>query len=211
MRTPLIALSGPMAAGKSTLARELRSTAGAGVLIITTHGPLDARVRTQSPTRRELQDAGTALDRETGGRWVLEHCQDELGKNPGTQPGRPRLCPEPGPAPAHQGGMGRAGPASPPHSPARDAGRQVPGAGRPIAHGPGPGTPGRAGHRSARGARAPDHRHLLGKTRPGREDRAGGDGDAEGPAKERRRGNMTRPDGQAENAAHRREEPGRHT
>ena len=84
MRTPLIALSGPMAAGKSTLARELRSTAGAGVLIITTHGPLDARVRTQSPTRRELQDAGTALDRETGGRWVLEHCQDDLEKNPET-------------------------------------------------------------------------------------------------------------------------------
>ena len=82
MRTPLIALSGPMASGKSTLARELQSSAGA--IIITTHGPLDARVRTQSPTRRELQDAGVALDRETGGRWVLDHCQGELEKNPGT-------------------------------------------------------------------------------------------------------------------------------
>ena len=82
MRTPLIALSGPMASGKSTLARELQSSAGA--LIITTHGPLDARVRTNNPTRRELQGAGVSLDRETGGRWVLDHCRRELGKNPET-------------------------------------------------------------------------------------------------------------------------------
>ena len=71
-----------MAAGKSTLARELGSSAGA--LIITTHGPLDARVRTKDPTRRELQDAGVSLDRETGGRWVLDHCRRELDKNPET-------------------------------------------------------------------------------------------------------------------------------
>ena len=82
MRTPLIALSGPMAAGKSTLARELKSSAGA--LIITTHGPLYARVRTNNPARRELQDAGVSLDRETGGRWVLDHCRSELGENPET-------------------------------------------------------------------------------------------------------------------------------
>ena len=82
VRTPLIALSGPMASGKSTLAGELKSSAGA--LIITTHGPLYARVSTASPARRELQDAGVALDRETGGRWVLDHCRREMGKNPGT-------------------------------------------------------------------------------------------------------------------------------
>ena len=82
MRTSLIALSGPMAAGKSTLARELASSAGA--LIINIHGPLDLRVRTASPTRRDLQDTGVALDRETGGRWVLDHCREELEKNPGT-------------------------------------------------------------------------------------------------------------------------------
>ena len=82
MRTPLIALSGPMAAGKSTLAREMRSSAG--TLIITTHGPLYARVSANNPTRRELQDAGVSLDRETGGRWVLDHCRRELGKNPET-------------------------------------------------------------------------------------------------------------------------------
>ena len=82
MRTPLIAISGPMAAGKSTLARELQSRAGA--LVITTHGPLYARVSVARRTRRALQDAGVALDRETRGRWVLEHCRNELGKNPGT-------------------------------------------------------------------------------------------------------------------------------
>ena len=82
VRTPLIALSGPMASGKSTLAKQLQSKAGA--IIITTHGPLDSRVRTANPTRRELQDAGVSLDRETGGRWVLDHCRSELEKNPGT-------------------------------------------------------------------------------------------------------------------------------
>ena len=82
VRTPLIAISGLMAAGKSTLARELQSRAGA--LVITTHGPLYARVSVARRTRRALQDAGVALDRETRGRWVLEHCRNELGKNPGT-------------------------------------------------------------------------------------------------------------------------------
>ena len=82
VQTSLIALSGPMTAGKSTLAKELHSSAGA--LIITTHGPLYARVRTKNPTRRELQDAGVSLDRETGGRWVLDHCRRELDKNPET-------------------------------------------------------------------------------------------------------------------------------
>ena len=53
--------------------------------MITTHGPLYARVSIARRTRRALQDAGVALDRETRGRWVLEHCQDELDKNPGTQ------------------------------------------------------------------------------------------------------------------------------
>ena len=83
VRTPLIVISGLMATGKSTLARELQSRAGA--LVITTHGPLYARVSVARRTRRALQDTGVALDRETRGRWVLEHCRNELGNNPGTQ------------------------------------------------------------------------------------------------------------------------------
>ena len=134
------------------------------------------------------------------------------GEEPGDHPGRPGLRPERGPAPAHHGGVGRAGPA--PHGLARDAGRQVPGEGSPLAHEPGPGPPGRARHSAARRERTPGHQHLPGPAGPGREDGpggAGGHGGADCKAPEERNGSMTRPNGQAENAAHGREGLGHHT
>jgi adenylosuccinate synthase len=71
----LIVLSGPLCAGKSTLAACLRERRGVGVItareILATHGgdPND---------RRDLQLRGAELERTTEGRWLLDGVVDRL-------------------------------------------------------------------------------------------------------------------------------------
>lgn len=72
----LLAISGPVCAGKSTLATELSSAVGARILttrlLIADHlgrGPDEL-------TRGELQKAGEELDEERGGAWVAERVAD---------------------------------------------------------------------------------------------------------------------------------------
>jgi adenylosuccinate synthase len=68
----LVAISGPVCAGKSTLAAGLKSAMGARILttrlLIADHLGRDP----DELTRGELQRAGEALDEERGGAWVAE-------------------------------------------------------------------------------------------------------------------------------------------
>ena len=66
----VVILSGPVNAGRTTLAEGLARRFGAEVL--RTHHILRARFPRRSATRRSLQRAGQELDRETDGRWVAD-------------------------------------------------------------------------------------------------------------------------------------------
>jgi adenylosuccinate synthase len=70
----IVALSGPVASGKSTLARGLQEKYGATV--ISTRQLLQARARAESTAdlgdRRSLQEFGEALDEATDGNWVAD-------------------------------------------------------------------------------------------------------------------------------------------
>lgn len=72
MARVVVALSGPVAAGKSTLASRLASRYGAHVL--GTHALLEQMAQRatgrQLAERRALQEFGERMDRETGGAWV---------------------------------------------------------------------------------------------------------------------------------------------
>jgi adenylosuccinate synthase len=75
----LVAISGPVCAGKSTLAAGLRSATGAPIL---TTRLLIADHLGRAPdelTRGELQRAGEELDEERGGAWVAE-CVADLSR-----------------------------------------------------------------------------------------------------------------------------------
>ncbi|MGN6557142.1 MAG: AAA family ATPase [Solirubrobacterales bacterium] len=71
-----VAISGPVCAGKSTLAAGLRSVMGARILttrlLIADHLGRDPN----ELTRGELQRAGEELDEERGGAWVAEGVAD---------------------------------------------------------------------------------------------------------------------------------------
>lgn len=73
MQAPLLVLSGPIASGKSTLAKKLKRYHQA--MYVTTRSPLNKATQLPNPGRQELQDAGTHLDRSTNGAWVLNHLQ----------------------------------------------------------------------------------------------------------------------------------------
>ena len=81
MHAPLLVLSGPIASGKSTLAKELELRHQA--LNVTTRDPLNKASRSPRPGRQELQDAGTHLDETTNGAWVVNHLKDKLLNTPG--------------------------------------------------------------------------------------------------------------------------------
>ena len=79
----VIAISGPVCAGKSTLAKGLATARGVRVL---TTRLLIARLLDRRPdelTRGELQTAGDELDRERGGAWVAEEIGELLVERPG--------------------------------------------------------------------------------------------------------------------------------
>ena len=79
MASQIVVLSGPVAAGKSTLATALGERWGVvrlktqDLLIALTGAELD---------RAALQQAGERLDRETGGAWVVEGLTRRLGELP---------------------------------------------------------------------------------------------------------------------------------
>ncbi len=66
----LVVLSGPVAAGKTELAQQLHDRYRAHVL--RTSDLLREYVGARQADRRALQLAGQRLDRETGGRWVID-------------------------------------------------------------------------------------------------------------------------------------------
>lgn len=77
--TRIIALTGPIASGKTTLAVELASRYGLGIFktreYLKEHGASDSRV--------ELQDRGEDLDTTVGGVWVVEGIRKNFGdENP---------------------------------------------------------------------------------------------------------------------------------
>ncbi|WP_257461545.1 adenylosuccinate synthetase [Archangium lipolyticum] len=75
MRETLVVISGPIGAGKSTLAQGLERRHGA---LRFSSGQLLRHQLGGDGGRLELQAAGEALDRETGGRWVAESLMDVL-------------------------------------------------------------------------------------------------------------------------------------
>lgn len=80
--TTLVAISGPVCAGKSTLADALVGVCGASVLTTRT---LIARHLSRPPeglSRSELQEAGEELDRQHGGAWVGEEIAEILEGGP---------------------------------------------------------------------------------------------------------------------------------
>ncbi|HEY4106693.1 MAG TPA: AAA family ATPase, partial [Polyangiaceae bacterium] len=77
MATRILALSGEVGAGKSTLARRL--VARYGARHISTHVLLSQRLGSAAVEERgALQEAGERLDIETGGTWLFDELQSEL-------------------------------------------------------------------------------------------------------------------------------------
>jgi adenylosuccinate synthase len=66
----VVLLSGPVGAGKTTLAEAL--VAKRGFKRLFTRDAILRRLPNTPPTRVDLQAAGERLDRETGGRWVAD-------------------------------------------------------------------------------------------------------------------------------------------
>ncbi len=72
----VLVISGPIGAGKSTLAQGLVERHGAQR--VSSRELLLARLGESSGDRRSLQEAGAALDRETGGHWVADSVKEVL-------------------------------------------------------------------------------------------------------------------------------------
>ena len=73
----IILLSGPMASGKSTLARQLVDQFG--MKLFQTRKWLNAKIASESEAGRiDLQEEGEDLDRQTNGQWVKDGLQKEL-------------------------------------------------------------------------------------------------------------------------------------
>src|SRR5438046_2983345 len=70
MASRIVAISGRIASGKSTLARGLHSQFGC--LRVSTHELLHELLAKIVDSRSELQGAGETLDRRTGGEWVAQ-------------------------------------------------------------------------------------------------------------------------------------------
>ena len=80
----IVALSGPVASGKTTLARRLADRYGATV--VHTHDLLEARARSRRGAelraRRALQEFGDVLDKGTEGAWVADDVEARLSAIP---------------------------------------------------------------------------------------------------------------------------------
>ena len=85
MEEKVLVISGPIGAGKSTLAQGLVERFGARRL--SSRELLLARLGATAGDRRSLQEAGAALDRETGGRWLADSVKALLA--PRERPVRP--------------------------------------------------------------------------------------------------------------------------
>jgi adenylosuccinate synthase len=69
-RPPVVVLSGPVGAGKTTLAEALVAKLGFERLL--TRDAILRRLPDTPRARNELQAAGEALDRDSGGQWVAD-------------------------------------------------------------------------------------------------------------------------------------------
>ncbi|MET0406590.1 MAG: adenylosuccinate synthetase [Cystobacter sp.] len=78
----VLVISGPIGAGKSTLARGLVERHGAHR--VSSRELLLARLDGRGGDRRSLQEEGAALDRETDGRWVADSVKDVLRRREGS-------------------------------------------------------------------------------------------------------------------------------
>ena len=84
MNTPIVVLTGPMASGKSTLAKHLQQQKQA--VYVNTREALSPTLPAQPPqSRKNLQDAGVQLDKKTNGRWVLALLQQSIVRHPSAQ------------------------------------------------------------------------------------------------------------------------------
>jgi len=81
MEERVLVISGPIGAGKSTLAQGLVERHGAQR--VSSRELLLARLGEGSGDRRSLQEVGAALDRETGGRWVADSVKEVLQRREG--------------------------------------------------------------------------------------------------------------------------------
>lgn len=76
MKPRAVVLSGKVCAGKSSLAAHLRDKAGA--ILVKSKELIYERLPRTSRNRRPSQLAGQRLDRETGGRWLVEALNERL-------------------------------------------------------------------------------------------------------------------------------------
>lgn len=77
----IILLSGPVSAGKTTLARALAETLQT-VRLISSRRILEGALDSEKPTRKALQMLGERLDRETGGRWLVDAVLEDAASEP---------------------------------------------------------------------------------------------------------------------------------
>ncbi len=79
----VVLLSGPVGAGKTTLAEEL--IVKRGFKRIFTRDAILRRIPDTPHTRLGLQAAGERLDSETGGRWVADELKDVIARGQGAR------------------------------------------------------------------------------------------------------------------------------
>src|SRR5947209_3225016 len=81
----IVVLSGPVGAGKSTLARGLADQYGASYIrtqdLMREHA--ESRGNSLPNERRALQDYGDQLDLETDGRWVADAVSETIANDDG--------------------------------------------------------------------------------------------------------------------------------
>jgi cytidylate kinase len=79
MKTTIIAISGRIATGKTTLATQLATSLPAA--LVRTRRVLELAAEDAAPSRSELQALGRRLDSETAGEWVADAVLSEWGKD----------------------------------------------------------------------------------------------------------------------------------